>query len=284
MLLVGSLFTGIGGMDLGFERAGMKTIWMCERDKSCIKLLNEKWKGVPIYGDVKELVKPKVKVPKIDVLVGGDPCPSHSSMRGGVESAHPDLSGYFLAVAGRLAPQWVVRENVPSPHVDHFAAALESLGYHTCVVWVNAITLTSQNREREFVIGCSNPQSIQSAFCQLESHKASHSQICDGKPSASCLVASSAVGCIRETHIWVPKRGIRGFTSQEREALAGFPIGWTDGFSETVRKRMLGNAIVPAVAQEIAVRIARVSGKIHVWPKLDIDAGIQRVLRKGRLV
>jgi len=194
------------------------------------------------------------------------------------------LSGYFLAVAGRLSPQWVVRENVPSSHVDHFAVALESLGYYVCVVWINAASLTAQNREREFVVGCADSRCLQKVFCKAERFTKSHTEIHSGLVTTSCLIANPGVRCIRETHVWEPKRGIRDYTPQEREALAGFPAGWTDEVSETVRKRMLGNAVVPEVAQAIAVRIAHVSSKIRVWPKLDIDAGIQRVLRKGRLV
>jgi len=265
-------------MDLGFERAGMKTIWMCERDRSCVKLLNEKWKGVPIYNDVNDLLKPETIVPKVDVLIGGDPCPSHSIAKGGKQSAHPDLSGHFLAVAGRLAPRWVVRENVPSPDVDHFATALESIGYHVRIVWINAAALTSQNREREFVVGCTDSKTLEEALCITECYTKSYSEIRSGQDATSCILASSSDSCIRETHIWEPSRGIRGFTVEERESLAGFPTGWTSGFSDAIRKRMLGNAVVPEVAKKIAVRIVSASANIKSWPKLDSAAGILRIL------
>ena len=54
---VGSLFSGIGGLDLGLERAGMEIIWMCEWAKHPRKLLKRKWLGVKIYEDIKETKK-----------------------------------------------------------------------------------------------------------------------------------------------------------------------------------------------------------------------------------
>ena len=56
MLTVGSLFSGIGGFDLGFERAGMRTLWFCEQDAYCQRVLAKHWTGVPCYPDVRSLV------------------------------------------------------------------------------------------------------------------------------------------------------------------------------------------------------------------------------------
>jgi hypothetical protein len=55
-LTVGSLFSGIGGFDLGFERAGMRTVWFCEQDPFCQRVLGKHWPGVPVYPDVRALV------------------------------------------------------------------------------------------------------------------------------------------------------------------------------------------------------------------------------------
>ena len=53
---VGSLFSGIGGFDLGLERAGMRTVWFCEQDPYCQRVLARHWPGVPIFDDVRSLV------------------------------------------------------------------------------------------------------------------------------------------------------------------------------------------------------------------------------------
>jgi DNA (cytosine-5)-methyltransferase 1 len=55
-LTVGSLFSGIGGFDLGFERAGMRTVWFCEQDPFCQRVLAKHWPGVPVHPDVRALV------------------------------------------------------------------------------------------------------------------------------------------------------------------------------------------------------------------------------------
>src|SRR4051812_18663876 len=56
VLTVGSLFSGIGGFDLGFERAGMRTLWFCEQDPYCQRVLAKHWPGVPVHPDVRAIV------------------------------------------------------------------------------------------------------------------------------------------------------------------------------------------------------------------------------------
>jgi DNA (cytosine-5)-methyltransferase 1 len=56
VLTVGSLFSGIGGFDLGLERAGMRTLWFCEQDSYCQRVLAKHWPGVPCHPDVRGLV------------------------------------------------------------------------------------------------------------------------------------------------------------------------------------------------------------------------------------
>src|SRR5690242_1615839 len=74
---VGSLFSGIGGFDLGLERAGMRTVWFCEQDEFCQRVLARHWPGVPCYPDVTELRGADVQ--PVDVLCGGFPCQDISS-------------------------------------------------------------------------------------------------------------------------------------------------------------------------------------------------------------
>ena len=286
-MTVGSLFSGIGGLDLGFSRAGCKTIWVCEKDKHCKKLLADKFPRAKQYSDVKHLVTDfdpeysTIDVPTVpDIIVGGDPCPAHSSAKGNKESIHSDLSGYFLAVVGRLTPKWVVRENVPSPvTIDWFATALGALGYTTITVWINASEFVPQNRLRAFVIGSTSKSAIEKFVSNIKSHKDQTTKSNQESKSFNCFVASHHAPFGTENLVYEHGKGLRALHSNEFEYGAGFPIQWTTGFSSTIRRRMLGNAVVPQVAEAIAVRIVKASRNIK-WEPLDVQAGIDRILGK----
>lgn len=80
-LKVGSIFSGIGGLDLGLERAGMKTIWQCEINPFCRRVLRKHWPMTHIFKDVRTLAQNETlqhiqsdHLTRIDLLCGGDPC------------------------------------------------------------------------------------------------------------------------------------------------------------------------------------------------------------------
>ena len=253
-LTVGSLFAGIGGFDLGLERAGMRVAWMCERDESCRAVLAKHF-SCPVFDDVRAL--PGV-VEAVDVLVGGDPCPSRSRARAHRPTVHPDLSGWFLAVAGRLRPRWVVRENVPAPDARDFAAGLVALGYGVAAFALDARDFTAQSRRREFLVGC--PPADCAGFAGAVSdasdgHGFAASSPEEEAPVAACLTAHPARMAAEDSYVYEPGRGLRLLHSDEAEALQGFPRGWTAGLSRSRRRRMVGNAVNVRCAEWIGWRI-----------------------------
>jgi DNA (cytosine-5)-methyltransferase 1 len=72
-----SLFSGIGGMDVAAEAAGIRTAVMCERDPFCRVVLRKHWPDVPIFEDVRQLSKEvlvNAGAPPIELIHGGFPC------------------------------------------------------------------------------------------------------------------------------------------------------------------------------------------------------------------
>ena len=68
----GSLFAGIGGMDLGLERAGMECAWQVEIDPYCQKVLAKHWPDVQRFGDIKDCGAHNLE--PVDLICGGFPC------------------------------------------------------------------------------------------------------------------------------------------------------------------------------------------------------------------
>src|SRR5262245_47577974 len=130
-----SLFTGIGGIELGFARAGLETELMCEIDPHARSILEARFEGVPISSDVTELRS----IPKVDVLTAGFPCQdlSQAGQKQGLRGTESTLvSHVFRFLRGRNRPKWVVMENVPymlrlhrGRFLAHLIAGLESAGY-----------------------------------------------------------------------------------------------------------------------------------------------------------
>lgn len=131
-LTVGSLFSGIGGFDLGFERAGMRTAWFCEQDDYCRRVLNRHWPDVPVYPDVTKLRGSEVE--RVDVLAGGFPCQdlSLAGKGAGITGSRSGLWSEYARLIGELRPRYVVVENVTALLGRGFGTVLgdlAALGY-----------------------------------------------------------------------------------------------------------------------------------------------------------
>jgi len=108
----GSLFSGIGGMDLGLERAGMTCKWQVEIDPFCQKVLEKHWPGVKRYGDIREVVGAELE--HVDLLAGGFPCQdlSVAGKRAGIDGERSGLWSEYARLIGELRPRYVLIENV----------------------------------------------------------------------------------------------------------------------------------------------------------------------------
>ena len=111
MITFGSLFAGIGGLDLGLERSGMQCKWQVEIDEFCNRVLERHWPNVARYRDVRECGRHNLAA--VDLICGGFPCQPHSLAGKRKASADErDLWGEFARIIRELRPRWVVAENV----------------------------------------------------------------------------------------------------------------------------------------------------------------------------
>src|SRR5579883_827391 len=112
-MTVGSLFSGIGGFDLGFERAGHKVIWQVEKDKFASEVLKARFPHVQRFDDVRNCGR--TNLAPVDIICGGFPCQdlSVAGRREGLAGSRSSLWFEFLRVIGELQPRFAAIENVP---------------------------------------------------------------------------------------------------------------------------------------------------------------------------
>ena len=151
----GSLFSGIGGMDLGLQRAGFEIAWQVEINQFARAVLEKHWPQVPRFEDVKTVGSHNLS--PVDIVAGGPPCQPHSvagKRKGAADDR--DLWPEMRRVISELRPRWVLVENVPGIRttiLDGVLSDLENLDYSTGTLVVPACALGAPHiRQRVFVI------------------------------------------------------------------------------------------------------------------------------------
>lgn len=157
-MLVGSLFSGIGAMDYGLQRAGMKIAWQVEINDFCRAVLEKHWPDVPKYKDIRE-VKPDELEP-VDLICGGFPCQPFSAAgkrRGTADDRY--LWPEMFRVIKALRPRWVLGENVAgivNLALDTVLSDLESEGYETATFIIPACAVGAPHRrDRVWIVAYS---------------------------------------------------------------------------------------------------------------------------------
>ena len=229
-----SLFAGIGGLDLGLERAGLTVVGQVELDPFCRRVLAKHWPEVPRHDDVRTCISwwRGTARPPVDVVAGGFPCQPFSIA--GDLAGVDDERWQWPAMADTIAelrPDWVIAENVPALAADQDAWSwvlgdLAGLGFDGEWGMVPACAFGAPHtRARLFVVAYSNRVARSLAGqCILRP---------PGLPQTGNPV-STAGG---SGHHWMaePRMG---------RVADGVP-------ARVDRLRALGNAVVPQVAEHI---------------------------------
>ena len=126
----GSLFAGIGGMDLGLERAGMECRWQVEIDPYARRVLERHWPSVRRHDDVRTFPPDDSDDWRVDLIAGGFPCQdiSQANHRGlGLDGERSGLWTEFARVLRVVRPRFAVVENVPRLLARGFGRVLGDL-------------------------------------------------------------------------------------------------------------------------------------------------------------
>lgn len=284
-----SFFAGIGGFDLGFERAGFEVVFQCERDSFCQRVLKRHWPAVPLIGDINDVTPHDI--PECDVWCGGFPCQdlslANQGKRKGLEGSRSGLFYKFAELARASRPKWVVLENVVGllnanggEDFRVVLSELDELGY--CLAWRvldSKYFGTPQRRRRTFVVG--SHQSVGAARVLFGPGAVSEMAAPTRLPGAHA--ASRSSGSFRDSDVYViqhatigrkPNAGpqakgyrcdgetytldSRGSADVVCSADDGFGIREASGLSRELdgrRLRALGNAVNVDVIRWIAARI-----------------------------
>lgn len=155
-----SLFAGIGGFDLGFDRAGMECAAQVENDEFCLSVLEKHWPNTLRIKDIRDANR--TNLPPVDVICGGFPCQdvSVAGKRLGLRGERSTLWDEFYRIICEIRPRWVVIENtmglLSSDEGEFFAKILREIsqaGYDAEWHTLSACAFGAPHaRERVFVI------------------------------------------------------------------------------------------------------------------------------------
>lgn len=295
------LFSGIGGIELGFERAGHQTLMTCEIDEPASAVLAAHFdhrREADICA-LKELPK------GTDLVVGGFPCQdlSQAGKTAGIAGARSGLVGEVFRLLETRSVPWVVLENVPfmlqlsrGRALDVIVSALEGLGYMWAYRVVDSRAFGLPQRRRRVLMVASKVEDPRTVLFAHDAGPAEEppfrGKACgfywtegvrglgwavDAVPT---LKGGSTVGVPSPPAIWMPDGRIVTPDIRDAERLQGFRAGWTKPATTVTRAsfrwKLVGNAVSVPVAKwlggclrnpsEFAVSGVREVQPAKAWP------------------
>jgi len=263
-MLIGSLFSGIGGLELGLERAtGGRTIWQVEQNEYARAVLAKHWPQAKRYEDVREVGAHNLE--PVDILCGGFPCQdiSLAGKGAGITGSRSGLWTEYARIIREIRPRYVVVENVANLCVRGLGTVLGDLaavGYNAIWDCVPAAAVGAHHRrDRVFVVAYSDSVSIHSKQefgqkCKSPSKPERHGQnrsLADAngtRPQRQRRPGEVGQARAQEASRLF-RRSIQSARPWEPEPDVGRVA---NGVPNRVdRLRALGNAVVPQVAEAI---------------------------------
>ena len=272
----GSLFAGIGGIDLGLERAGMTCKWQVEIDPWCRQVLAKHWPDVRRYEDVKTVGGDTLE--PVALIAGGFPCQDVSTAGQGAgikEGTRSGLWSEFHRIIRELRPRYVLVENVPGLFANGMGRVfgdLAEIGYDAEWEVLSAADVGAPHlRKRVFIVADAQDSGLEGGNQALANNEKTgrgrHSQSARGIARTQEDVAdTSRIGMEGNGTAW--EQEPRTQTQEEvsgRHSPRSGADHWTtepdvgrvaNGVPQRVdRLKGLGNAVVPQCAEQIGRRI-----------------------------
>lgn len=283
---VAGLFAGIGGIEHGLEAAGGHAELLCENWEPANTVLAERFPGVPLVGDVRDLRS----LPKVDVVTAGFPCTdlSQAGRTKGIQGKASGLVAEVFRLLKRNKVPILVLENVRNMLVLDGGEAmrflvdeLERLGYRWAYRLVDSrFTGVPQRRQRVIFVASReiDPRAVLFADDAGEPSADRYDDSAFGfywteglrglgwaQDAVPTLKGGSTIGIPSPPGVWAPSNelGVRLVVPaiDEAEQMQGFPRGWTTPADRVSNRRgtrwkLVGNAVTVGVSTWLGRRLA----------------------------
>jgi DNA-cytosine methyltransferase len=227
-----SFFSGVGGLDLGFERAGIETVSVSEIDPYANAVLAERFPDAPNLGSITEV--DANDIPEADIWSGGFPCQdlSVAGKRAGFAGKRSSLAFTFLDLVEQRRPRWLVLENVPGLFSSNKGAdfgrllyEMEQLGYGVSWRTLDARYFgVAQRRRRVFLVASLESDRAGEVLLECEG--------CERHPSPRWTQRQGVASGVRDGSgvVGALPAGVHGFPDGVQEFLQGhFRVVGEDG-------------------------------------------------------
>jgi DNA (cytosine-5)-methyltransferase 1 len=245
MTTIGSLFSAIGGLEWGLERSGLgRVVWQAEIDPFCHRVLEMHWPGVLRLMDVRQVRADTVE--RVDLICGGFPCQdlSVAGKGAGINGSRSGLWREFARVVDELDPALVVVENVThgqSRWLPTVLGDLEALGYVPAPITVPAAAIGAPHRRaRTFVVA--DPDGVLLRFLEQRQPARPSRRVRNEREAVAVDDGQERQPSLASHWAAPPVVGRVG---------DGVPPGLDRDPYAADRHRVLGNAVVPQVAEAI---------------------------------
>lgn len=297
-LNVVGLFAGVGGVELGLQRAGHHCVLLCEIEEAAQAVLKARFPKVPMHGDVTTL---NSLPSKVDMITGGFPCQDLSQAGKGAGILHGKRSSLvgeiFRLVQSRNVP-YVLLENVSfmlkldaGRAMDVLASAFEELGYKWAYRVVNSLAFgVPQRRERVIFLAARDDDPRAVLFADEAAEPQTEIDLVGKVPcgfywtegirglgwavnAVPTLKGGSTIGIPSPPAIVFPSGFVGTPDIRDAERMQGFPADWTEPACSvgraSARWKLVGNAVTVDLFNWVGERLRRpnLSGtRVDGWP------------------